>query len=36
MKMIVILLFANSNNFIVPNGCKTNNDERKASIVNER
>jgi len=36
MKMIVILLFANSNNFLVPNGCKTNNDERKVSIMNER
>ncbi len=32
--MIVILLFANS--ITVPNGCKTNNDERKVSIVNER
>lgn len=36
MKMIVIFLFAISNNFIVPNGCKTNNGERKVSIVNER
>jgi hypothetical protein len=36
MKMSVILLSANSNNFIVPNGRKTNNDERKVSIMNER
>lgn len=36
MKMIVILLYANSNNFLIPNGCKTNNDGRMVSIVNER
>lgn len=36
MKMIVILLSTNNKNFIIPNGCKTNNDERKVSIMNER